>query len=380
MWVMDAAGERARRSLLRIIDANRNRAAEALRVAEDVCRFHHELAGVASDLKALRHDALRAADALPVEPLERLSARDAEGDPRRGSPPLPAPPGDASALGLRNIERAREALRALEEASRALFPGTATGFEELRYRLYSIEKVLAALAPRAGGLGRLEGVRLCLLATGSLASRPLEEVVEAAVRAGAGMVQLREKGRSDAELLRRALAVRELTARLGALFVVNDRPDIALLARADGVHLGQSDLPVAAARSILGAEALIGVSTHSEAEIDAAERAGAHYIGVGPAFPTRTKDAGPPLGGEGLRRLLARTALPAFAIGGIGPATALEAARAGATRVAVSSAVLGAPDPGRAVREILSGLAAGEEKGRKSGKQGGDGTGNEEAR
>lgn len=360
--VMDASRERSRRSLLRIIDANRNRAAEALRVAEDVCRFHHGLGGVASDLKALRHEALRAVDALPAQPLERLSARDAEGDPGRGSPSLPVAPGDAPGLGLRNIERAREALRALEEASRVLFPGVATGFEELRYRLYSIERVLAALAEGDGTApsSRLEGVRLCVIASSSLSSKPLEEVVEGAIRAGAGMVQLREKGGGDAEVLRRALAIRELTARLGALFIVNDRPDIALLARADGVHLGQEDLPVAAARSILGSGALIGVSTHSEAEIIAAERAGAHYVGVGPAFPTRTKDAGPPLGAEGLRRLLSRTSLPAFAIGGIGPSTVAEAARAGATRVAVSSAVLGAPDPGAAVREILAALPAGD--------------------
>ena len=361
---MDASSERARRSLLRIIDANRNRAAEALRVAEDVCRFHHGLAGAASDLKALRHEVLRAVDALPVDPRELLSARDAEGDPRRGSPTMPAPPGDAAGLGLRNIERAREALRALEEASRALFPtatAAATGFEELRYRLYTIERVLAALAPAEGGAApasRLEGVRLCLIATSSLAARPLEEIVEAAVRAGAGMVQLREKGGTDTEVLRKALALRELTARLGALFIVNDRPDIALLAGADGVHLGQEDLPVSAARSILGGGALIGVSTHSGAEIAAAERAGAHYVGVGPAFPTRTKDAGPPLGGDGLHRLLSGTLLPAFAIGGIGPATASEAARAGARRVAVSSAVIGAPDPGAAVREILAALPA----------------------
>jgi len=362
MWVMDTSRERARRSLLRIIDANRNRVAEALRVAEDVSRFHHGLGAVASDLKALRHEALRAADALPVEPHERLAARDAEGDPGRGTPSLPVAPGNASALGLRNIERAREALRALEEASRALFPGVPTGFEELRYRLYSVERVLAALVEGDGAASssRLEGVRLCLIASSSLASKPLEEVIEAAVRAGAGMVQLREKGGADAEVLRRALAIRELTARLGALFIVNDRPDIALLAHADGVHLGQEDLPVAAARSILGSGALIGVSTHSEAEIDAAERTGAHYVGVGPAFPTRTKDAGPALGAEGLGRLLSRTTLPAFAIGGIGPATAVEAARAGARRVAVSSAVLGAPDPGAAVREILAALPAGD--------------------
>jgi thiamine-phosphate pyrophosphorylase len=363
MWLVEpdpahVPGERGQRSLLRIIDANRNRAAEALRVAEDVCRFHWNLEGLAGELKRLRHETLRAVDALPLPSRERLLARDVEGDVGRARPTAPAPAGDAALVGLRNIERAREALRAIEEASRSAFPGVETEFEGLRYRLYSIEKSLLSLEARGdrARAKRLDGARLCLLATGSLASRPIAEVVEEAIRAGVRMVQLREKEIHDGELLRRARALREVTARLGALFIVNDRPDIALLAHADGIHLGQKDLPCAAARSLVGEGLLIGVSTHSEAEIEAASSAGADYVGVGPVFRTTTKEAGPPLGPDGLRRLLSRTALPAFAIGGISPQNAREAARAGARKLAASSSILGAKDPAAAVREILAAL------------------------
>jgi thiamine-phosphate pyrophosphorylase len=147
-----------------------------------------------------------------------------------------------------------------------------------------------------------------------------------------------------------------VTARRGALFIVNDRPDIALLSHADGVHLGQADLPVGDARSLVGDDALIGVSTHSVEEARAAEAAGADYIGAGPVFPTGTKDAGPLLGLHGLRGILAAVAVPAFAIGGISPGNAAEAARAGARRAAASSTILTASAPAAAARAIRAAL------------------------
>jgi thiamine-phosphate pyrophosphorylase len=175
------------------------------------------------------------------------------------------------------------------------------------------------------------------------------------------MVELREKGIPDRDLLRTARALRELSARRGALFVVNDRPDVALLSQADGVHLGQLDLPPGAVRSLVGEGLLIGVSTHSVDEARAAEAAGADYIGAGPVFPTRTKDAGPLLGLDGLRAILDAVSIPVLAIGGIGPGNAALVARAGVARAAVSSAILGAADPGAAARAIRRALAAGPE-------------------
>ena len=233
--------EEDKASLLRIIDANLNRAAEALRTVEDVCRFHWSLKGFAGDLKTLRHSLFAALSTGGVGREDIVRHRDIEGDVGRESV-SPGSAQDPAGMAFRNVERAKEALRALEEASRLVQPDLARVFEQSRYRLYAIEKGLSRLSSRRGGEAaqgppaRLAGVRLCLLATSGLTRRPLEDVVREAIRAGAGMVQLREKDASDRELLETARSLREITAREGAIFIVNDRPDIAVLAGADGVH------------------------------------------------------------------------------------------------------------------------------------------------
>ena len=157
--------------------------------------------------------------------------------------------------------------------------------------------------------------------------------------------QLREKSLPDRELLERARNVRRWTRQAGALFIVNDRPDIARLAEADGVHLGQDDLPVEAARRILGPDALIGVSTHSLEQVRRAVLDGADYLGVGPTFPSRTKAFDHFPGLDFVRSAAAETSLPAFALGGINLANVGQAVAAGATRVAVGAAVAPADDP-----------------------------------
>jgi thiamine-phosphate pyrophosphorylase len=168
--------------------------------------------------------------------------------------------------------------------------------------------------------------------------------------------QLREKTLSDRELIERARNVRRWTRAAGALFIVNDRPDIARLAEADGVHLGQDDLSVKDARRIFGTDPLIGVSTHSLDQVRQAILDGADYIGIGPTFASRTKhfDAFPGL--EFIRAATLETTLPAFALGGISPETIPEAVRAGATRVAVGSAVTQSDDPATTCRVLLTAL------------------------
>src|SRR5205814_192795 len=134
----------------------------------------------------------------------------------------------------------------------------------VRYRAYTLE---AAVVPGASSRQRLQQVRLCVLLSSGQCKHSLEYTIREAAAGGAGMIQLREKGLPDCELLRRARAVREWTRRAGVLFIVNDRVDIARLVEADGVHLGQDDLPVSEARRILGPEPLIGVSTHTLAQV-----------------------------------------------------------------------------------------------------------------
>lgn len=179
------------------------------------------------------------------------------------------------------------------------------------------------------------------------------ELVEAAIRGGATMVQLRDKelpARDQYELGRR---LREVTRSAGIALIVNDRVDLALAIEAEGVHLGQDDLPPAVARQLLGPEAIVGVSAGNPAELALVEREGADYVGTGPFAPTGSKaDAGAAIGAAGLAAVRAVTTLPIVAIGAISSANAAEAIGAGAEGVAVISAVVGAEDPERAAREL----------------------------
>ena len=146
--------------------------------------------------------------------------------------------------------------------------------------------------------------------------------------------------------------VRRWTRKAGALFIVNDRPDVARLVEADGVHLGQDDLPVKEVRRIVGPDALIGVSTHDLAQLRQAVLDGASYVGVGPTFPSGTKDFAELAGLDYVRQAAAETSLPAFVLGGVSVQTIGAAAAAGARRVAVSQAICAADDP----RAVAAGL------------------------
>jgi thiamine-phosphate pyrophosphorylase len=182
-------------------------------------------------------------------------------------------------------------------------------------------------------------------------ARPdLEGFLEAAVRGGVDLVQLREKELPDGELLDVLERARAITRRRGVPLVVNDRPDLAVLSGADYVHVGQEDLPVAAARRF-GVE--VGQSTHSPEEIDASE---ADYIGVGPVYATPTKAGRPPVGLELVRYAAAHARVPWFAVGGIDAANVRDVVEAGATRIAVVRAIGDAPDPERAARELRKAL------------------------
>jgi thiamine-phosphate pyrophosphorylase len=180
-------------------------------------------------------------------------------------------------------------------------------------------------------------------------------VLEPALRGGIDVFQLRDKHASDDELLRAAETARALCERHGALFVVNDRPDIAVAAGADGVHLGQDDMPIAQAREIVGADVLIGRSTHSPGQVDGAH--GADYIGVGPVHATPTKLGRPAVGLDLVRYAAAHAGVPFFAIGGIDSTNIAMVVAAGATRAAVVRAIGDAANPEATARELRAALA-----------------------
>ena len=183
--------------------------------------------------------------------------------------------------------------------------------------------------------------------------RPLAQVVEAAIRGGVTVVQYRDKQGCTGEMIREAGDILEVCRSMGATFLVNDRLDVALAVGADGLHVGQQDLPPALARSLLGPEAILGVSAGSVPEAREAEAAGADYLGASPVFATPTKtDAGPALGLQGLSEMVAATSIPVVAIGGIHAANARPVIEAGAAGIAVVSAIMAADDVEGAARQL----------------------------
>lgn len=338
----------------RILDAEANRAGEALRVVEDYVRFALDDLHLATLLKELRHDFAAAVSVLPAD--RRHAARDTQADVgttiASHAERLRL---DATAVATANLRRAAESLRSLEEYSKTVDANISARFEALRYWTYTLER--AVHITRTSG-ERLTGALLYVLIAGTESDAALLRLAGPLVDAGVHVLQLRDKQLDDRELLARARLLRSLTRGTDTLFLMNDRPDIAVLAEADGVHVGQEELSVKDARQIIGPERLVGVSTHSIEQARAAVLAGANYIGVGPTFASATKQFTNFPGVELLRAVAAEITLPAFAIGGIAPANLDEVLASGIGRIAVSSAIVDAPDPVSAAQEFLRRLSA----------------------
>jgi thiamine-phosphate pyrophosphorylase len=207
----------------------------------------------------------------------------------------------------------------------------------------------------------LRRARLYLVTDARPGGRDPEELLRPALQAGVDIVQLREKSAGDHAVVRAGRVFRRLCDAYDAIFIVNDRPDLAIACGADGVHLGQDDGHVAAARGAVGDDLLIGLSTHSAAQVDAVEDA--DYFAVGPVFATPTKPEYPPVGTSLVTYAAEHARVPFFAIGGIDPRNVAEVVAAGAERVAVVRAIRDAADPAAAAQairaQLTSGVAAG---------------------
>ncbi|QDU94278.1 thiamine phosphate synthase [Lignipirellula cremea] len=338
----------------RILDANANRAAEGLRVIEDYLRFALDDGLLSGGVKNLRHDLAEAISTLPSRELH--AARESQQDVGASlATPSEYRRESLPAIAAANFKRAEQSFRALEEYAKPVSVELARKMESLRYRLYTLEKAVSSLE-QAGE--RLADCRLYVLLDGRVDSRAFEQMANQLIAGGAAILQLRDKRLSDRVLLERALQLRALTRAAGVLFIMNDRPDLAVLSQADGVHLGQDELTVKQARTIVGPQRLIGVSTHSLEQARTAVLEGADYIGVGPTFPSTTKQFASFPGVDLLRQVAAEIRLPAYAIGGITLDNLDQVQAAGFPRVAVSGAILQASSPQTAAAQWRSRLAA----------------------
>jgi len=348
------------RAIARILDANLNRACEGLRMMEDAARFAVNHASLSAELKAMRHEVTGIIHGLPLPEGTMVFSRDAGADvgaPKGGSPQV-ARERLVEVVGAA-AARAGQALRVLEETARMIDARAAGHLESIRYRIYAADQALQV----ALGSGRATVLRLCVILTREVCHRPWQDVLDAALINGADCIQVREKAMTDQALVAHVREVVRVARPRGLAVIVNDRPDIAVLAGADGVHLGTNDLSIADVRRVVGRDLLVGASTHNLEEAAAAVIAGADYCGVGAMFATELKPEREPSGPEYLRAFMSRySEVPFFAIGGL---TAESVARLrervaefpGAVGgVAVCSAVCGAADPGAAVRELLAAL------------------------
>jgi thiamine-phosphate pyrophosphorylase len=349
---LDLGDPVGRMDAARIMDASANRAREAVRVLEDFVRFSRNDAFLSRQLKQFRHNLADLMECVSAPTL--LAARDTLGDVGTEITTVREQTRLHMAdVVLANVKRLQEALRSLEEYGKLFDPRMSERVEGLRYQAYTLERSLVL-----GGIARerLAQAKLYVLVSGASCRAALDWTIAEAAAGGADMVQLREKTLPDGELLARARRVRRWTRKAGLLFIVNDRPDIARLAEADGVHLGQDDMPIREARRILGPDALIGVSTHSLDQVRRAVLEGATYIGVGPTFLSSTKDFEELAGLEFVTAATAETSLPAFVLGGVTLSNVGQVVAAGGGRLAVSAAVGQAEDPraaAAALREAL---------------------------
>ena len=341
----------------RTLDASANRSAEAVRVLEDILRFCLNDAFLSQEAKAIRHEL---AVIFAQEDFQaRIQLRDVLRDVGASSTASKSPPRtELRHVFAANAARASQSIRSLEECSRVVMPRATTVFEQLRYRIYTLEKAAMTIIKSQK---MFADIRLCVLLDVDQTQAEFKTLVGQLLDAGVRMIQLRDKKASTALLCERADTMlqqvrqhAEMKTGKRCLVLINDRADVAVAVNADGVHLGETDLPVNLARKVCGHEFIIGRTAHSIDEAKQAVREGVDYLGVGPCYPSTTKQFEYFASDAFLRDVSKEIQLPIFGIGGIASDNIDRLIHLGVTRVAIASSITGAADPGEKCRLIRS--------------------------
>lgn len=333
-----------KQAIYRILDANLDRAREGLRIIEEWCRLGLNHQPLAEECKQIRQELAQ------WHSWELRQARNTPGDVGTDlSHPQEEQRESIDQLLQANLCRSQEALRVLEEYSKLYEPEMAAACKQMRYRVYTIESSLFNNYRHQ----KLHNSPLYLVTS---PEPELLKIVEAALKGGLTLVQYRDKEAKDSDRIEKAHRLCQLCHRYNALFIVNDRVDIALAVEADGVHLGQQDAPVSFAREILGTQKIVGRSTTNKQELNKAIAERADYVGVGPFYETPTKPGKPAASVEYIDYVKAKCPVPWFAIGGINFNNLNAVLTIGAQRVAVVRAIMQAEQPTLVTRQFLSQL------------------------
>ena len=336
----------SRRAIYRIIDANLNRASEGLRVIEDAVRFVLDDRSFTEELKELRHSLAKIVEETPVFSREELiSSRNSQKDV--GAQLAEEKREKIKEMIRANFKRVEEAERSLEEFGKLLSPLMGERFRKIRFQTYCLEKKIEMR------LYKKHNFSLYVITSSDLIEKESFEMkVKEIIANGATVIQLREKNLPLRAFLKIALLMRKIVEP-PVLFIINDRVDIAIACQADGVHIGQEDMPLGMARQILGEHRIIGVSTHSVKQAQEAQKEGADYIAIGPIFSTSSKpNVGPPKGPQIISQVKEMVEIPVVAIGGINLDNMDKTMEAGADGIAVINAVFQEADVGLATRML----------------------------
>ncbi len=338
-------------SYYRIIDANINRACEGLRVIEDYIRFVLSDKRYSELAKQYRHKLRQIG--VSLNPDNLLAGRAADADVGRDIPsPSDVSKTDSQAIVTASFKRVQEALRVIEEYCRLIEPQISKQVGNLRFEIYQLERDLLKILPR----NKFENVKLYLLIGSDVwPAEKIEEQAKMLFDAGVDCLQLREKKLPDREIFTLAERLAKIAHQREKIFIVNDRADIALACGADGVHLGQDDLPKLIAEKIINPNQIIGLSTHNIEQVEDAISLEPTYIAIGPAFKTATKPTEPVAGLEFIESAIAKlnaANIPEVAIGGINLDNIEKLLSIGVRRIAICSAILSSENPAEQTKKF----------------------------
>ena len=341
---------------LRIIDANLNRLSEGLRFLEDIARFLLNDATLSQQLRAMRHNLAEGTKPLSIK---LLSQRNSEHDVGANMDVIASEAKqsqDLPNLITANAKRAEESLRVIEELAKLPEISSmldSVKFEQARFALYTLERQLISKVSRQDKIKRLSGLYV-ILDRQVLANRNELDIASQVICGGAKIIQLRDKQGSKEELLPMAQKLKNLCTESGVLFIINDYLDLALAVDADGLHIGQGELPLPIIRRELPIDKIVGCSITTVSQAIKAQSEGVDYISVGSIFPTTTKREAIVVGVDMLKKVKQVVSSPVVAIGGINEDNISQVMTAGANSIAVISAILGKEDIKGAVQRLIA--------------------------